>query len=625
MRKIYKRLFVIMLAVVLCLGFDVYNPKADAYVSVSATSETSIGGSVSVSISVGGDNISAYTIWVSYDSSVLQYNSGSGAIINGGGGTVAISGTSAGTISLSFTAIANGSSGIYSSGEVLSIEGDLIPTSFGGATVTVAPPNNNNNGGNNGGDNNQNNYDDDRSSNCYLYSLEVSPGKLDPEFSPYEYEYTVKVEKGTKEIFVSAEADDNKASTRVYGADELNDGENQVEIVVTAENGSENTYVLNVIVGDVLEDVVVNINGGEYKFVNFEDKIKVPENFTKTTVKYKEFDVLAFESPNKKITIVCMNDKFNNMGFFIYDKEKQTFTEYKEFSSKLNRYIILPFPEGAKYPDSFVLTEIRIMGENTSVYSINEPEYADKYVFYGMNIDGEEGYYIYDDLEKTFMRFVIPSNNTNADKVEPEDVVVAETEIVKEKDNVSFLPEFFNREVLFYIVCGIGGLLLILFICLIAFGVKIGKLNKELDSKNTKLVDDSDADFNFADDKNGFDELSPKEDENNNINESVESESEVSASEELPVNEVQSADEAPDNEVPSSGDVSDNDVKSSDEILENASSSEEENTENESPSVAEIPTVDISLDDAEEMSKESERINSIVNSESYSADNDSAF
>ena len=600
MRKIYKRLFVIVLAVVLCLGFDVYNPKADGYVSVSATSETSIGGSVSVSISVGGDNISAYTIWVSYDSSVLQYNSGSGAIINGGGGTVAISGTSAGTISLSFTAIANGSSGIYSSGEVLSIEGDLITTSFGGATVTVAPPSNNNNGGGN----NQNNYeDDDRSSNCYLYSLEVSPGKLDPEFSPYEYEYTVKVEKGTKEIFVSAEADDNKASTRVYGADELNDGENQVEIVVTAENGSENTYVLNVIVGDVLEDVVVNINGGEYKFVNFEDKIKAPDNCTKTTVKYKEFDVLAFESPNKKITIVCMNDKFNNMGFFIYDKEKQTFTEYKEFSSKLNRYIILPFPEGAKYPDSFVLTEIRILGENTSVYSINEPEYADKYVFYGMNIDGEEGYYIYDDLEKTFMRFVIPSNNTNDDKAEPEDVVVAETEIVKEKDNVSFLPEFFNREVLFYIVCGIGGLFLILLICLIAFGVRIGKLNKELDSKNTKLVDDNDADFNFADVKTGFDELSPKEDDNKNIDDSVESEGEALASDEVPENEAQSADE----------------------VSEDVSSSGEENTENESPSVAEIPTVDISLDDAEEMSKESERINSIVNSESYSADDDSAF
>ena len=600
MRKIYKRLFVIVLAVVLCLGFDVYNPKADAYVSVSATSETSIGGSVSVSISVGGDNISAYTIWVSYDSSVLQYNSGSGAIINGGGGTVAISGTSAGTISLSFTAIANGSSGIYSSGEVLSIEGDLITTSFGGATVTVAPPSNNNNGGGN----NQNNYeDDDRSSNCYLYSLEVSPGKLDPEFSPYEYEYTVKVEKGTKEIFVSAEADDNKASTRVYGADELKDGENQVEIVVTAENGSENTYVLNVIVGDVLEDVVVNINGGEYKFVNFEDKIKAPDNFTKTTVKYKEFDVLAFESPNKKITIVCMNDKFNNMGFFIYDKEKQTFTEYKEFSSKLNRYIILPFPEGAKYPDSFVLTEIRILGENTSVYSINEPEYADKYVFYGMNIDGEEGYYLYDDLEKTFMRFVIPSNNTNDDKAEPEDVVVAETEIVKEKDNVSFLPEFFNREVLFYIVCGIGGLFIILLICLIAFGVRIGKLNKELDSKNTKLVDDNDADFNFADDKTGFDELSPKEDDNKNIDESVESEGEALASAEVSENEAQSAED----------------------VSEDVSSSEEENTENESPSVAEIPTVDISLDDAEEMSKESERINSIVNSESYSADDDSAF
>ena len=66
-----------------------------------SASTVSVGNNVTATISVSGSDISAYTIYVSYNSSVLQYNSASGsAIVNGGGGTVTASGTSAGSFSI---------------------------------------------------------------------------------------------------------------------------------------------------------------------------------------------------------------------------------------------------------------------------------------------------------------------------------------------------------------------------------------------------------------------------------------------------------------------------------------------------------------------------------------------
>ncbi len=488
MKKIYKKLTAVLVAFVLCLGINVYSPKADAYVSVSATSSVSIGGGVSVSVSISGDNISAYTLWVTYDSGVLQYNSGSGATINGGGGTVVISGTSAGTASLSFTAIANGTSGIYASGEVLNIEGEVINTSYGSSSVTVSTPSSNSGSGNNnsGGGNsgNSNHETDDRSSNCYLSSLEISEGELEPEFDPETYEYTLRLADGTKNVVINAIPDDDKASTSITGNEEFKQGENTVEIIVTAENGAVKKYTINAIVGEILEDVVINIGGMDYNIVNSSEDITPPENFSSTTIKYDKWDVMAYNSPNGKITVMCLSNRQNTNKWFIYNAADGEFYEYKEYSSKYNRYIILPFPQDVVYPDNYVMTETVIFGDTVQAYQDIETFGKEKYIIYGMNLDGDEGFFIFDMNERVFMSYDMPvvatSGDAQATPLSPEPA-----------DKFSFLPDFLTRDIMFFVICGAGALLLIFIICLIAFGCKIGKLNKELDEleeENEKLI-----------------------------------------------------------------------------------------------------------------------------------------
>ena len=202
MKQFLKRGLAILTAFILCLQFGKIDAQAANVVIALSASTVSVGNNVTATISVSGSDISAYTIYVSYNSSVLQYNSASGsAIVNGGGGTVTASGTSAGSFSISFTAIANGSGSITTSGsDVYDINGNAISISHAGATVTVATASNNgdNNNGNattEAGETTETTEDDGRSADCDLASLQVSPGTLTPAFSADRTTYSLQVDE----------------------------------------------------------------------------------------------------------------------------------------------------------------------------------------------------------------------------------------------------------------------------------------------------------------------------------------------------------------------------------------------------------------------------------------------
>ena len=268
MKQFLKRGLAILTAFILCLQFGKIDAQAANVVIALSASTVSVGNNVTATISVSGSDISAYTIYVSYNSSVLQYNSASGsAIVNGGGGTVTASGTSAGSFSISFTAIANGSGSITTSGsDVYDINGNAISISHAGATVTVATASNNgdNNNGNattEAGETTETTEDDGRSADCDLASLQVSPGTLTPAFSADRTTYSLQVDEDVTSVVVSASAADGNATTSVSGANSIQKGKNTVRVTVTAENGAVKVYTINVQAGEDVGDPVATIDG----------------------------------------------------------------------------------------------------------------------------------------------------------------------------------------------------------------------------------------------------------------------------------------------------------------------------------------------------------------------------
>lgn len=482
MKQFLKRGLAILTAFILCLQFGKIDAQAANVVIALSASTVSVGNNVTATISVSGSDISAYTIYVSYNSSVLQYNSASGsAIVNGGGGTVTASGTSAGSFSISFTAIANGSGSITTSGsDVYDINGNAISISHAGATVTVATASNNGdtNNGNattEAGETTETTEDDGRSADCDLASLQVSPGTLTPAFSADRTTYSLQVDEDVTSVVVSASAADGNATTSVSGANSIQKGKNTVRVTVTAENGAVKVYTINVQAGEDVGDPVATIDGKEYSFVMNEDGLEAPEGFTAGTTTYKDWDVLSYESPNKKITVVCLKDEDGENHWFIMDAEKDVFTPYQEYSSQYNRYIITAVPDGVAIPDGFKETTLKI-GDNSAVaYQSDDIADKDLYLVYAINVEGEEGFYEYDAKEQAFLRYV--------PMIVSEEVLVPATPTVATPSAPVEVPTEkspFTNPLVIGIMVGAAVIIVILVVCLVIFAGRINKQNKEM-------------------------------------------------------------------------------------------------------------------------------------------------
>lgn len=114
--------------------------------------------------------------------------------------------------------------------------------------------NNNNNSSNRNNNNNtskgnnaskpNNSKKEEKSTNNYLELITISSGSI--SFSKDKLIYDVVVKNNVKNILISAKTEDEKAIVEGDGRFNLNIGNNTIKINVTAEDGTQRTYTLNI-------------------------------------------------------------------------------------------------------------------------------------------------------------------------------------------------------------------------------------------------------------------------------------------------------------------------------------------------------------------------------------------
>lgn len=134
---------------------------------------------------------------------------------------------------------------------------------------------------------------EEKSSNNYLESLSVSEGKLTPSFDRATTEYTVEFPddfdwKKLNSINISAKKEHDKASISGTGETSLNDGDNTLEIKVTAENGSVRTYTIKIKKPETIKQSDLRLKSLEISKIDKDNK------FTKAKLN-KDFDPAVFE------------------------------------------------------------------------------------------------------------------------------------------------------------------------------------------------------------------------------------------------------------------------------------------------------------------------------------------
>lgn len=474
-RKQWKKILAGFMIAMLCLGIAPQKASAaEAKVSI-ALSQTNlrIGDSVSITVRISTDGlIGFYSMAVTYNSGVLEYTGGSG---NGGGGTVLISGFASGTenslsATLNFKAIANGSCTISTSGgSVYNWAEEAQTISYAGTTVTVAAPQapaSTENGGNSGdgttealkgsGDNS-------------LKSLEISPGTLTPAFQPGTTAYSVTLPEDTTSIVVSAVPNAAKATVAVSHNNDLEPGENKTYIVVTAENGTQKTYVLNITCGeakepDEAEAQTVTINGVEYAIASAKqlETVEAPEGFTAGETDYKGIKVPVYRSPNQKLQLMYLLDAEEQGKWYIYTENPENFTLYIEERNAVNRYVILTPGADVEIPDGYQKSELNLNGTPVTSYVRNGDDSI--VLIYAMNLDGEPGFYFYDTVEGTYQRY------HESEVLEP---VAPAADMTEAPAAVPAPEETGNTPVLRIAVYVLAGLCVIMIGMLIYLGVRI--------------------------------------------------------------------------------------------------------------------------------------------------------
>ena len=389
MKKLYKKILTGAFILLFAFIFKIDNVSAaSCRIGVSAPSSVVVGQSFKVTVTVAGSaSIGSWEYTLSYDSSKVRLNSGTLHVVDYGNGS-----KSSSSYSYSFTALQSGSATFKPvNASVLDYAStNECLSSTGSASVSMKS---------------QSEIEASYSRNNNLSSLSVEGADLSPSFNKNITEYQATLPVDTTKAKIIATAQDSKASITGAGEEDVVDGINKIEIIVTAEHGEKKKYVINLTVQE-LDPVKVKVDGKTYTVVRKKGQVEnIPVGFTETTIKIGDQDVCAYQSEIAKILLVALKDNEGNIKLFIYDKNKNSFTSFMEAKGGEVNLLILN-NEKIKTPLDFVKTSFKINDLKIEGYKYRYDKNDNYYLVYAKNLEtGDEGFYLYDKKNSTFSRY----------------------------------------------------------------------------------------------------------------------------------------------------------------------------------------------------------------------------
>lgn len=250
----------------------------------------------------------------------------------------------------------------------------------------------------------------EKAKNNNLSSLKVEGYSISPEFNKNTLEYTLELENGVTSANILASVEDPTAYIKGTGKVNLIEGVNTFPIIVTAQNGAQKTYTLNIIVKE-LSPIEVSINGSTYNVIRKKELMpKINEYFKETTIKINDEEVPAYFNEMTSITLVGLKNASGESKLFIYDNGE--YKLYEEISFNKLYIQILNMDENL-LDEGYTISKINIGDVSTTVYTKQGYTYP---VLYGINLaTGEKNLYKYDEAENTLQRMenIVIQNNEN--------------------------------------------------------------------------------------------------------------------------------------------------------------------------------------------------------------------
>ena len=383
MKRIKRVLGLLIFAFLLIPGIGY---AASANLSVTSASTGVVGNNLNVTVTLSsGTAIGSWEFDISYDRSLLQLTS---STAESGGTHAANSASSASGIksksyNYTFKVLKSGSATIrVTSSDVIDMVNESRMTvNNGSRTVSLKT---------------QAEIEASYSSDATLKALSVGEYTISPEFNKDTYEYEVEVPNEISSVNITATKNDANASVTGAGEKELVEGNNKVEIVVTAQKGNSLTYVLNINRKE-LNPIKVNVDNKDYSFVRKKDLLPELTGFVEDTITYEDTEIPALYNSVLDLKVVGLKDEEGNVSVYTFANGKVD----KKYISLTNSELTIMVINIEEKWHGFVNREIDI--NNTKVKVVSLSKDSKQVIVLGKNVlNNDAGYYLYDSTTNTF-------------------------------------------------------------------------------------------------------------------------------------------------------------------------------------------------------------------------------
>lgn len=346
--------------------------------------------------------------------------------------------------------------------------------------------------------------------NANLSSLAVAPGEILEAFSPDRTSYTIsELDYSVRSINVGATTEDPNAQIVVTGFADLKVGSNIVKLIVTAPDGTQKEYSLEVIRknkdGEVVvtppteapteaptqkpteapteeptqgeteepteepttnedetlppassDDVEVsNIYDGTGSMLIKSDWLDeaMPAGFSRSSVSYKGNDVAVAKS-KKDMVLYCLASPDGSVkNFYVYNTENDTFYPYYPVNPTGGVYVLLntgaaDVTEGMR---QFTL-RVNEDGPKINAWSLSGDVNDGVFLVYAMAEDGSIGWYRFDTTIGTFVRYFKDAADKKGTPEDPSESVTeedsaSEAKIKKLEEDLKKQKEKNNKDI----------------------------------------------------------------------------------------------------------------------------------------------------------------------------------
>ena len=234
-----------------------------------------------------------------------------------------------------------------------------------------------------------------------LKSLSIDQYKIQPNFDKDTLEYRLEVDESVEKINVSAVASSDKASVNGTGEVHLTQGENTIEVKVTAENGNERIYKIIVVVTD-LHPIHVKVMDKEYTVVKKNNQILDKlEFYDEEVIKIDDQEVISYINKKTKTRLVMLKDSNNKVRYYVYNETNHEYQLYRYITVGNITLQLLDAPHSLEH---FQKYEVIIKDEKIDFYKIKSSHQVG--LIYGTNVkSGSTGYYVYNIADETLSKY----------------------------------------------------------------------------------------------------------------------------------------------------------------------------------------------------------------------------